>query len=303
MKKLDKIVELFPVWAIIVCLISFRFPELFVDLKSYISILLAIVMLGMGLTLRIENFKDIAKKPKPVIIGTILQYLIMPLSAYIISISLNLPKDIMIGLILVGCCPGGTASNVICYLAKCDVSLSIALTTISTIISFIATPILTLLYIGQVVSVPVNNIMITILQIILIPVGFGLIINHFYEKKLEKYKNVFPLLSMVSIVIIIGVITALNHDNIYKLSLLVVIAVILHNLSGFIISYFIAKKLNMSEITARTISIEVGMQNSGLGVVLALKYFNIIATLPGAIFSIWHNLAGSILAYIWSRKD
>lgn len=301
-RTISKITELFPLWAILICIVAFNLPEYFILLKPYIIILLAIVMFGMGITLNIDDFKQVVKKPRAVLLGTILQFFLMPLIAFTLSLAFHLPKDLMIGLVLVGCCPGGTASNLICYLAKGDVALSISLTTVSTLISFIATPLLTLLYIGEIVSVPVNSMIVSIIQIIIIPVCTGVAINSFFNKQISKYKEAFPLVSVISIVIIIGIVIALNHDNLLKMSFIIVICVILHNILGFIISYYAAKALKFNESQSRTISIEVGMQNSGLGVVLALQFFSATASLPGAIFSIWHNLGGSFLAYFWAIK-
>lgn len=302
-KKILKVTELFPLWAILICIIAFYFPDSFIPLKPYIIILLAIVMFGMGITLTSEDFKNVINKPFIILLGTFLQYFLMPLIAFLICIVFNLPKDQMIGLILVGCCPGGSASNLICYLAKGDVALSITLTTVSTLISFLVTPILAFLYLGQVVSIPASSMMISILEIIIIPVCLGMIINTFWNKKIKDYKEIFPMFSVFSIVLIIGIVIALNHDNLLKMSFLIIICVILHNTLGFLISYIAAKALKLNESQSRTISIEVGMQNSGLAVVLAMQYFNIAASLPGAIFSIWHNIGGSLLAYFWAKTE
>ena len=304
MKQIISLITgLFPLWAIAISIIAFYFPAGFIQLKPYIIILLAIIMFGMGITLTLDDFKNVLKQPIAIILGTILQFLLMPVIAFILCIVFHLPKELMIGLILVGCCPGGTASNLICYLAKGDVALSISLTTVSTLLSFILTPLLTLLYIGEMVNVPVYNMVITILQIIILPVALGLIINTYLNEKIKNYIDVFPMLSVLSIIVIIGIVIALNHDNILNISLLLVLCVILHNLTGFLLGYLIAKTFKLSESQSRTISIEVGMQNSGLGVVLALKYFSAIASLPGAIFSIWHNLGGSFLAYYWGKSN
>lgn len=296
------ITGLFPLWAIMVSLIAFFVPSVFVDLKPYIIPLLAVIMFGMGITLTIDDFKNVLKQPFAIGLGTLLQFLLMPLVAFIISMLFQLPEELMIGLILVGCCPGGTASNLICYLAKGDLALSISLTTVSTLLSFILTPFLTLLYLGEIISVPAGNMMITILQIIIVPVTLGLLINTILHKKISKYIDIFPMMSVLSIVIIIGIVVALNRENILNISYIIVVCVILHNILGFALGYIISKAFRLEESQARTVSIEVGMQNSGLGVVLALKYFTVLASLPGAIFSIWHNIGGSLLAYFWQKK-
>lgn len=304
MKKILTIFTgLFPLWAITISLIAFYLPEIFTPLKAYITLFLAIIMFGMGITLTIDDFKNVLKQPFTIFLGTLLQFLLMPLIAYVLCMIFQLPKELMIGLIIVGCCPGGTASNLICYLAKGDVALSISLTTVSTLLSFLLTPLLTLLYLGEIVHVPFDNMTVTILQIIIIPVIIGLIVNTVFNKKINNYIEVFPVLSVLSIIVVIGIVIALNHNNIYKATFLVVTCVVLHNLVGFFLGYCISKAFKLNEIQARTISIEVGMQNSGLGVVLALKYFGVIASLPGAIFSIWHNIGGSLLAYFWGKSE
>jgi BASS family bile acid:Na+ symporter len=297
------IIDYFPLWAIMISFIAYYFPSVFISLKPYIVILLAIIMFGMGVTLRIDDFKNVLKKPASIFLGTFLQFILMPLIAFLLCVLFQLPKELMIGLILVGCCPGGTASNLICYLARGNVALSISLTTVSTFLSFLLTPLLTLIYIGEIVSVPVHNMILTILQIIIIPVILGLLINTYLYKKINNFIAVFPMLSVLSIIIVIGIVIALNHNNIHKVTYLLVITVILHNTTGFLLGYYISKLFKIDESQARTISIEVGMQNSGLSVVLALKYFGAVASLPGTIFSIWHNIGGSILANIWGNSS
>lgn len=303
MKRICSIITgLFLLWAIAISVAGFYFPGVFTPLTPHIVLLLAIIMFGMGVTLTVDDFKNVIRQPFAIFLGTFLQFLLMPLIAFALCKIFQLPEEFLIGLILVGCCPGGTASNLICYLAKGDVALSISLTTVSTLLSFLLTPLLTFLYIGEIVHVPINDMMTTILQIIIIPVIAGLAINTYASKNIERYIDVFPVLSVLSIVVIIGIVIALNHDNLVTIPVLIVICVILHNLSGFLLGYCISRAFKMSESHSRAISIEVGMQNSGLSVVLAMKYFGAIASLPGAIFSIWHNVGGSLLAFYWGNK-
>lgn len=295
--------SLFPLWAIIFSLIAFAYPSIFTPYKEAITPLLGIVMFGMGITLSINDFLLVLKRPAVIALGTAMQYILMPLIAFIISYLLNLPLEIMAGMILLGSCPGGTASNVICYLAKGDVALSITLTSVSTLLAFFLTPALTWLYIGQAVPVEVGNMMLSIVKIVLVPVVLGLIINTLFDKHIERFRHAFPALSVATIVFIIAIIIALNKDNILIAGKIVIIAVILHNGFGFASAYFFSNALGLDEKDARTLAIEVGMQNSGLSVALAAKYFTPLAALPGALFSIWHNIMGSALAAYWSFKE
>ena len=297
-----KITDLFPAWAILFSVWAYRCPQMFIPMKSFIVPLLGLVMFGMGATLTFDSFATVFKRPKIILLGTSLQFLLMPLIAWLISKALRLPPEFLIGMVIVGACPGGTASNVISYLAKANVALSISLTAVSTMLSFLATPALTWLYIGKSVPVPVYNMIISILKIVILPVVLGTGVNTIFGKRLNKIKHVFPLVSVLAIVVIIGIIVGLNKDNIASVGILLIIAVALHNILGFASGYWVAKGLRFSEKNSRTIAIEVGMQNSGLGVALAVKYFSVISALPGAIFSIWHNLAGSFLAGYWARK-
>lgn len=279
------------------------YPRIFISMKPLIVPLLGLVMFGMGVTLTFNNFAAVFKKPRTILLGTGMQFLLMPLIAWLISKALNLPPELFIGMIIVGACPGGTASNVISYLARANVALSISLTFVSTILSFLATPFLTWLYIGKSVPVPAYSMLISILKIVIFPVILGIIINTFFGKRLNKAKHFFPLVSVSAIVLIIGIIVALNKENIAHVGLLIIVAAAFHNIIGFSSGYWIARGLRLGERDSRTIAIEIGMQNSGLGAALAVKYFSVLSALPCALFSIWHNLAGSFLARYWARKQ
>jgi len=293
---------LFPIWAILFSAIAYYFPENFIPLKPSIIYLLAIIMLGMGITLNIKDFKILLSLKTPILVGLILQFTIMPLSAWLISLELELSLPLLSGMILVGACPGGTASNVICYLAKGNVALSLALTSCSTLLAVIATPLLTWLYLGQSVEVPVASMIMTMLKVIVIPVALGVLINHFLSKKLDGVVKIFPSISILSICLIIAIIIANNQSKLQSIALIVIAAVILHNILGLVLGYIISKLLGYDHIISKTLAIEVGMQNSGLAVALASQYFQPISALPGAVFSIWHNLSGSILATIPKSK-
>ncbi|MET0006055.1 MAG: bile acid:sodium symporter family protein [Candidatus Thiodiazotropha sp.] len=300
---INYITRLFPVWALLFSLVAYGEPDLFVDMKPAIVPLLGVVMFGMGMTLTWKNFTDILKKPVVIGFGVLMQYMVMPFAAWLIAVLTGLPPYLMAGLVLVGACPGGTASNVVCFLARGDVALSITLTTASTLLAIVATPILTWLYVGQKVPVPVASMLLSIFKIVLLPVTLGVLVNTLFGRKLGAFKHIFPLLSVLAIVVIIAIIVALNRSNLANMGMAIALAVIMHNLLGLVGGYWVPKLLGWDERVCRTLAIEVGMQNSGLGVALAVKYFSVAAALPGALFSIWHNLTGSMLAGYWSRRN
>jgi bile acid:Na+ symporter, BASS family len=293
---------LFPIGAILVTVMSYLYPQILAPHSSYIVPLLGVVMLGMGMTLRYENFIELLKRPKVIAVGVILQFLFMPMIAMLVSLVLDLEEPLLIGMVLVGSCPGGTASNVICYLSRGDVALSIILTSVSTLLAVILTPLLVWLYIGQRVPVPVLDMMLDIFKIILVPVALGVLINHYLHEKLHLIKRIFPFISVLAIILIIGIIMALTQPQLHLVALPVLAAVMWHNLAGLIVGFYVSKWLGFDARTCRTIAIEVGMQNSGLGVALAKNYFSVLSALPGAVFSVWHNISGSLFAGYWTRK-
>lgn len=296
-------INAFPVLAILFALLAAIFPQWFTPLSGWILPLLGVIMFTMGMTLRVADFARVLKMPTVIAIGVLMPFLLMPLFGWMLAWAFSLPPLLAAGLILVGSCPGGTASNVICFLSKGNVALSVTLTAISTLLAFLATPLLTWLYVGQSVDVPVLKMLLSILEIVLLPVLAGVVINTYFGHHLERVKPVLPVLSVLSIVIVIAIVTALNADNFMQLTWAVVIAVVLHNLLGLAAGYFIARWIGYDIQIARTLAIEVGMQNSGLGTALAVKYFGATAALPGALFSVWHNLTGALLAQHWRSKE
>ncbi len=300
---MDLLIRLFPLWAIALSLIAYNIPAPFVEIKSSIVPLLTIIMFSMGLTLSIADFKRILTMPKLIFTGLLLQYTIMPITALLLAKLLQLDPALTIGLILVGTCPGGTASNVITYLARGNVALSISLTTFSTILAVVLTPTTTQLLADTAIEVPTGKMLISILTIVIFPVGLGLTLKHFYSYRINTIKTYLPLVATSAIILIIAIITALNADQFGKLGLSLLLAVALHNLFGLIAGYSCAKFLGYPARECRTLAIEVGMQNSGLAVALAIKHFSAAAALPGAIFSIWHNISGAALAFIWSKRS
>ncbi len=296
-------VLLLPFGAIVISIIAMLYPASLTDYGSAIVPLLGLVMFSMGMTLKPDDFIRIFKQPALILTGVFLQYLIMPLIAWLLAIVLSLPVELATGLILLGACPGGTASNVICFLAGANVALSISLTAASTLLAVFFTPLLTLFYVDQSIDVPVANMMKSLFFIVILPVLSGVLINTCFQQRLNKIKSYLLLISVLSIIFIIGVIVARNQEELSEIGLLLCSAVILHNLLGLGLGYGVAKMMGYDETICKTLSIEVGMQNSGLAVVLATKYFTAVAALPGAVFSIWHNISGSLIAAFWSRNN
>lgn len=299
--SLVRLISLFPLWAILASICAYFQSDIALALKPTIVPLLALIMLCMGVTLRVSDFMRVFKRPKVIFFATCLQFFIMPLAAFIISKALEFSPELMAGMVLVGTVSSGTASNVMAYIAKANVALSITMTIISSLLSVVITPYLTLLYVGQSVPVPALSMLVSILELVVAPVVLGITINYFFFRHIQMLKDIFALLAIVSIVTIIAIVVGINVENINSIGLVVLLGIILHNTIGLVGGYFGAKLLGYDKKTCKTIAIEVGMQNSGLAVALAMKYFTPISALPGAIFSIWHNISGSILAGFWSK--
>jgi BASS family bile acid:Na+ symporter len=226
----------------------------------------------------------------------------MPLIGFLLISIFQLKEMLAIGLLLVGCSPGGTASNVICYLAKGDVALSISVTTCSTLLSVFLTPLLFLFYTGNTIETPVIDMMVTITKIVLIPVGLGMLLNNFNVSLIKKIKIYLPLIAVFSIVFIIAIIIGSNANQITKYGFGIFSVVVLHNILGFFSGYYSSYFLGLNKITCKTLAIEIAMQNSGLATALAFKYFGSLSSLPGAIFSIFHNISGSVIATYWQKN-
>lgn len=295
-------VILFPLAALLFSALAYWQPAWLTPLQPAIVPLLGIVMFGMGMTLTPAHFTAVWKRPRIIGFGLLLQYGLMPLIAYVLGYLLDLPLVFVAGIVLVGTSPGGTASNVICYLARGDVALSIILTTVSTLLAIVMTPLLTWFYIGQRIPVPVVGMLIDILLIIILPVVAGLLARRWLGAWSQRVEALFVPLSMLAIILIIGIIVALSHEQLADVALVVVFAVALHNGLGLTAGYALARVAGYTPVIARTLAIEVGMQNSGLAVALALKYFGPASALPGALFSIWHNISGAFLAGWWSHS-
>lgn len=283
--------------------IAYIVPEYFTWAIAYTPFLLGIAMFGMGLTIKFENLCNIFRHPKDICIGVLAQYTIMPVLAWTICHVFTLPPDIAIGVILVGCCPGGTASNVITYIAKGDVPLSVGMTIASTLIAPIVTPLLILYIGGAWVDVALLPMIITMVKVIIVPILLGGVIQYVCKSNINTLTSISPIFSMIAIILLIAAIIAVNKDKLLVSGLLTLVVVGIHNILGLLLGLCAGKMLKLRYDKTTALAIEVGMQNSGLAVTLAATNFalNPLATLVGAIFSVWHNISGAIFASI--RRD
>ena len=278
------------------------FPNSLAWIGAYVPQLLGVVMFGMGMTLTVEDFREVLRRPVEVLIGVVAQFTIMPLVAFALTKIFNLPPELAIGVILVGTCPGGTASNVMTYLARGDVALSVSMTLTTTFLAPVVTPLLTYWLAGERIDISLSAMMLSIAQIVLAPVILCLAMNHFLSGVTKKIQPLLPLISSVAVALISSAVVALSADKILSVGLTVAAVVVVHNLCGLSLGYFTAKIFRMDSHKVRAVAIEVGMQNSGLAVSLAMIHFNPLAAIPGAIFSVWHNLSGSLIANYFVRR-
>lgn len=283
---------------IITSTIAFFKPAGFAWATTYTPTFLGVAMFGMGLTIQWTDLKDVYRNKKYVALGCLAQYTIMPLLAWALCVVFKLPTDLAIGCILVGCCPGGTASNVITYIAKGDTALSVSMTTVSTLIAPVVTPALVALLAGAYVEVSFMAMLISLVKMILVPVAAGIALNTFFHRQVAKVNGVLPLISVVAIVMIIAGIVAVNNTKILESGIFVLAIVLIHNICGLLLGLVLGKVTGMKKPVATAVSIEIAMQNSGLAASLASIHFaaNPLATLPGAIFSVVQNMTGSIFA-------
>lgn len=295
----------FAIWVVLFAGIAMLAPEAFVWLKSYIIWMLGIIMFGMGMTMTVDDFKGVLKSPKAVLIGVVAQFVVMPGLAYALCKIFQLPTEIAIGVILVGCCPGGTASNVITYMAKGNVALSVACTSVSTLLAPLLTPAIFYLLASQWIEIDAWSMLSSIIQVVLFPIVLGLIVRTFLKEKVEAYITFMPLISVVAIVLIVAAIIAGSKAQILESGLLILAVVMLHNGLGYLLGFWAAKWFKLPFADSKAIAIEVGMQNSGLGVALAAVHFaaSPVTAVPSAIFSLWHNISGPALATYWASKE
>lgn len=294
--------NLFVVWVLIGAIWGYFFPKIAASGSGNISTALGVVMLGMGLTITMQQLQRLRNAGTTLILGVLLQFTIMPLIGWLVATVLKLPPMLALGVILVGASLGGTASNVVTFLARGDVPLSIALTTTSTLISPIITPVWIWFLTANWIDIKPLSLIITTIQLVLLPVVLGIVIRRFWTPSSLVMSGILPLVSMLAIAWIIGTIVGLNSEKLFTTPI-VIIAVVLHNVLGLILGYIGAAITGKSTSVCRTISIEVGMQNSGLAVALAIAHFEPVAAIPGAIFSVCHNLTGSLIAAIWRKNS
>ena len=295
----------FALWAALFAMAGFLAPSLFTSfIAPYIPWLLGIIMFGMGLTLAPSDFKILGQHPKGVLIGVVAQFVIMPTTAYLLSLALNLPPEVAIGVVLVGACPGGTASNVMTYLARGNVALSVAVTSISTLLAPLLTPAVFFLFANQWIDVSATTMLVSILQMVLLPIVLGVVAHTLFRKQTAAAIDVLPLISVLAIVLIIGAVVAGSRAQIIETGLLIFGVVVLHNAIGYALGFLAAKLFGLPYDAQKTLAIEVGMQNSGLGAALAKAHFAMmpLVAVPSAIFSVWHNISGSLLASYWATK-
>ncbi|MHA3116460.1 bile acid:sodium symporter family protein [Acinetobacter sp. ANC 4635] len=285
----------FALWVVLFAGIALYLPQGFVWLTHYIPLMLGVIMFGMGMTMTVGEFKSVVHNPKAVLIGVAAHFVVMPSLAYLLCKLFQLPPELAIGVILVGCCPGGTASNVITFMAKGNTALSVACTSVSTLLAPILTPAIFYLLASQWIEIHASSMLLSILQVVLFPIALGLVMRILLKNKINTYIEVMPLISVVAII-------AASKTALLQSGLLVLLIVALHNGLGFLLGFWASRILGLSYFDSKAVAIEVGMQNSGLGVALAAVHFaaSPLTALPSAIFSLWHNISGPALASYWA---
>lgn len=290
---------------LLVAAVALLFPASFRWIDTVcINPLLGLVMFGMGLTLNPNDFKVVFSRPKDVIVGFLAQFIIMPGLAWLLTKAFQLPSELAIGVVLVGCCPGGTASNVMTFLAKGDLALSVGITSVSTIIAPFLTPFLTWMIAGTYVHVDALSMFLSIVQVVILPIIVGFVVQKYCPKFTSRAVGYLPGFSSLAIAIIAGTVVSHSAERLLACGLEVILVVMLHNVCGLILGFAAGKLLRLKYEKCVAISIEVGMQNSGLACSLATLHFAAypLATIPGAIFSVWHNISGALVARLYSSK-
>jgi len=289
---------------LLVAALALFVPASFVWIDTWvINPMLGVIMFGMGLTLSPQDFKVVLSRPKDIFIGCLTQFTVMPLLALGLTMAFSLPKELAIGVILVGCCPGGTASNVITYLAKGDLALSVGMTAASTILAPLMTPFLVWLLAGTMVDVDTVGMLMSIVYVVIAPIVCGLLCQRFLPAMTKRVTPYLPAFSSVAIMVVVVIVVSHNAERLLTAGLLIVSIVMIHNLLGLAIGYTVGRLLHLQKPKCVALSIEVGMQNSGLASSLAVLHFAAypLATIPGAVFSVWHNISGALMARFYSR--
>lgn len=295
-------------FVIAVAVFAFFFPEVFAWVKGNSQLaVLFVIMFSMGLTLTVDDFKLLAKRPGDIFIGAAAQYTIMPFSAYFISKFFNLPDEIAVGLILVGCCPGGISSNIMSFLCRGDVPYSVGMTTASTLLAPIMTPATVLLLAGERIDVPAAGMFVSIVESVILPVVLGFMLNSYFGKsdRFQDVRDVMPSVAVIGLAFIVGGVISLQGANFFSAGIVIFLAVLAHNGVGYLLGYMVGQLFHMSTAKKRTISIEVGMQNAGLATGLAVAHFAIYphAALAAAVSCAWHSISGTLLAGWFAHRD
>lgn len=293
----------FALWILLFAVLAFCVPAPFLPITQSIVPLLGLVMFGMGLTLKAADFREVARRPLWVLIGVLAQFIIMPGLAWLLCRLLQLPPEIAVGVILVGCCPGGTASNVMTWFSRGDVALSVAITAVTTLLAPLVTPALIWLLASAWLPVQFSALFMSILQVVLVPIALGFVVQRLLGARVQVAEQVLPLVSVLCIVAIVAGVVAASQAKIAESGLLIMAVVVLHNGFGLALGYLAGRVFGLPLAQRKTLSIEVGMQNSGLGAALANAHFSPLAAVPSALFSVWHNLSGSLLAAIFRRMS
>ena len=301
----DFIARWMGVLVLLTAVISLLMPQMFESVDMWvISPMLGLIMFGMGLSLKPQDFRVVFLRPKDVLAGCLAQFTVMPLLAWVLVKVFHLPDDLALGVILVGCCPGGTASNVITFLARGDLALSVGMTATSTLLAPLLTPFLVWLMAGTFVGVDAASMFLSILYVVIAPIAGGFLVQHFFPRFSQRAVAYLPAFSTLMIAFVVALIVSHTAGRLLTGGFVVVLVVILHNLLGLSFGYGVGRLLGLSSAKRRAISIEVGMQNSGLASSLAALHFAAypMSTIPGAIFSVWHNISGAIVARIYASK-
>lgn len=307
-RLLNLLANLFPVWVLASCLIALWRPSAFAWFGPWVVTGLGVIMLGMGVTLSLGDFARVLRTPRPILLGFAAQFSIMPLLGWAIAVAFRLPTELAVGLILVSCCPGGTASNVVTYIARANLALSLLMTMCSTFGAIVLTPLLTKWLVGERLPVDAWGLFESTVQVVLLPVLAGLALHHLAPRLVEKVTPLAPLVSVVVIALICAYVIGKNAELVRTHGAQLLAAVGLLHAGGFALGYTVTRVFGYEELVRRTVAIEVGMQNSGLGTVLATQHFTnpatglCLAAVPCAISATMHSLIGSALAVWWRTR-
>ena len=306
MKKISEMLGKYMAWVVlIVAALALLLPKTCLWIQTgWVTYLLMIVMFGMGMTMKLSDFSIVFKRPRDVVIGCLAQFIIMPLLAFSLGKLFGLDNELLVGVVIVGTCPGGTSSNVITYLSKGDTALSVGMTSVNTLLAPFLTPLLTYLYLRTTVSVDIWSMFLSIIQVVIVPITLGLLINKLFGNVTQKVSDALPTVSVTAICLIVASVVSHNSEKILSTGLVIFAVVVLHNLFGYLCGYLIGVLFKMDLPRKKAIAIEVGMQNSGLATTLAGSAFPdlTMATVPGAVFSVWHNISGAVLAGFLNKK-